>query len=290
MNRELLVAIIGVPAETLLTFDPKFAKLVRDVNATHLLTRPLEYPAPYSAAFAQDAFAHMSNKLRERPWTRDHLLSDVNVVLLYVEREDSQIVLDTLGTQTLPVPLRMPCGRLDTPRQRLAFVNSLVKDARRAIQHGKRMLLAINEEVTNRDNKTCLLLPPKTFGKHAKNVAKLVHDAVRCRASIKEFTDGIKDIQIPRHDRYYKGDGDVVFKTPSKGGSRHGLAPGWDQGHPDSCVIASRLRFGTPYDPRFHYDCQLPKGHRRKFPGCHTIATMPRGRAYANIAPNDAVR
>ena len=199
-------------------------------------------------------------------------------------------MLDALGIQTLPVPLRMPCGRLDTPRQRRDLVNSLVEDARRAIRHGKRMLSAISEEVTNRDNKTCLLLPPKTFGKHAKNVAKLVHDAACRRDSIEEFADKLKGMQIPRDGLYYKGDGGVVFKTPSKGGPRHGLAPSWDQGHPDSCVVAGRLRFGAPYDPRFHYDCQLPKEHRRKFPGCHTTVTVLRGRAHANVAPNDAVR
>ena len=271
-------------------FDPRFASLLREQRAEQLLTRSLEFGAPYSTAFAEDVYVRMAERLRGRAWTRESLLSDVNVILLYVEREDSQVVLDYLGTETLPISLRMPCGRSDTPRQRRTLANKLVQDARRAIRLGKQMLFMINEEVTNRDNKTCLLLPPKTFGRNAKKVAKVVHDTAGRRHSISKFADRLKGMQLPLSGPYYRGAGGVVFKAPSKGGPRHGMAPDWKQGHPSRCVIGGRLRFGAPYDPRFHYDCQLPRAHRREFPGCHEAAALPTGRAHANVAPNDAVR
>lgn len=214
----------------------------------------------------------------------------MNVVLLYVEREDSQVVLDCLGTETLPISLHMPCGRSDTPRQQRALANRLVEETRRAILLGRRMLSTISNEVTNRDNKTCLLLPPKTFGRNAKSVAKIVHDTAGGRHPVSEFPGRLKGIQLPRRGRYYAGTGGIIFTAPSKGGPRHALAPDWRQDHPSRCVIGGRLRFGAPYDPRFHYDCQLPSRHGRVFPGCHETTTLPRSRAHANIAPNDAVR
>ena len=153
------------------------------------------------------------------------------------------------------------------------------------------------------DNRTCLLLPRTNFGKHAETVFDFIKEiaalsALRDMDSIRaEFRKRLCHISasIPtiKEDgrTYFKGRWNLVFKSPGKAGSRHGLAPGWDDSdHESSCVIRGRIRFGCSYDPKFHYDCKLSSRSRRRFPNCHGQRVVPKGRGHVNIAPNDNVR
>ena len=164
------------------------------------------------------------------------------------------------------------------------------------IGHAQGLLTVIAEEVTNRDNKTCLLLPHKNFGSRIGEVLDCVHDAVVSVKNKDEFKKNLdrvsRSLQTTVDGRkYFMGQGKLVFKSPGKAGARHGLAPVWgDQGHESSCVIRGRMRFGVSYDPQFHYDCDIPGGRDRSFPSCHGIECVRRGRTHVNIAPNDNIR
>lgn len=291
MNRDVLIAVVGIPAPVCDAFGAKFARLTRQIHARHILTRPLDLPKPYSREFAKDVYARLVDKLKPQPWSRENLLSNINVILLYLDKKDGSdnLLLDHLGIETLPIPIHGSSHPLDTPRRQTTFVNALVQDARSATTHGRRLLRAISEEVTNRDNKTCLLLPPRTFGQDMERVTRLVHEAAGRKNRVDRFTTDVRRTGLAQRNGCFVGRHGMLFVAPAKAGPRHGLPPTWDDDHPPRCVVRGRLRFGVPFDPRFHYDCQLPRRRVRQLPGCHA-AVRQRARQHVNIAPNDAVR
>lgn len=144
-----------------------------------------------------------------------------------------------------------------------------------AIPHVQSLLAVIAEEVTNRDNKTCLLLPRKNFGSRIDEVIDFVRGAVMSAQDKEEFKKNLdrvsRSLQTTVDGRkYFVGQGKLVFKSPGRAGARHGLAPIWgDPGHDSSCVIRGRMRFGASCDPKFHYDCDIPVGGNRRYPSCH---------------------
>ena len=292
MNREVLVGVVGVPTPVSRDFDPKFARLSAQVRVHHVLTLSMAPTEPYDAVFAEDVFRRLADKLKKRD-TRSHdLLSDTNVVLLYMNKRGSDALLKSLGIETLPMAWYPPGDLPGTPRERRRYVNGLIDDARTAIRHAKDLLGVIKKEVTNRDRKTCLLLPPKTFGRHMDRVTSVVHEGVRRRSAVQSFADDIRQLKLDRRDGCFVGRGGTVFRAPPKARARHGLAPTWETHHPARCVVRGRLRFGVSYDPRFHYDCERPKGRSGQWqlPGCHEPTALPAGRQHANVAPNDAAR
>ena len=115
--------------------------------------------------------------------------------------------------------------------------------------------------------------------------------------SEQQFRDRIQKIAMSLdrqkyHGRnYFRGRSRILFKGQKKGGPRHGMAPMWgDADHEPSCIIRGRLRFGIPYDPKFHYDCDISNLGSRDLPSCHGVETVDKNRTYANISPNDNVR
>ena len=177
-------------------------------------------------------------------------------------------------------------------------VNELVRKGKRALRHAQSLLSVIDEEVTNRDNRTCLLLPPKNFGRDIRRVfecvrnASLTDDAREVfRKRLRSVTRSLRTERIGGRE-YFVGKGGLVFKSPGKAGARHGLTPDWrDPNHAPSCVRSpGRIRFGASYDPKFHYDCDIPGDGNRYFPSCHGTGSVSRNRAHVNIAPNDNIR
>ena len=182
--------------------------------------------------------------------------------------------------------------------QKRKAANDLIREGKRAIRQARKLLSIIAEEVSNRDNRTCLLLPPKNFGSGADAVFECVRDASLAGDEREEFKKRLRDVsrslrtQRKGSREYFVGQRGLVFRSPGKAGARHGLAPDWKSpgGHDASCVIRGRLRFGASYDPEFHYDCDIPDDGDRNFPSCHGAKRISRNRAHANIAPNDNIR
>lgn len=134
------------------------------------------------------------------------------------------------------------------------------------------------------------------YGGGDSAIRDLVVDACRHRYTSEDFRNRIANVgkSLPQKRvgkrSSFVGKSNLVFKSPGRGSARHGLAPTWeDSGHELSCVIRGRLRFGASFDPRFHYDCDIPNKSIH-LPGCHQPITVPRKRKHINIAPNDNIR
>ena len=298
MKSELLVVAAGIPPEIGDKFVTRFNKTFSIISLL-----PLDRSEGYTNSYSEDLYQQLSMELKRREQIdRSRLLSDVNLVLLYLDKKDGSesALLRKFGVEALVVPLKWPKLAempLATGNQRGQAVNGLIREGRRAIGHARDLLAVIAEEITNRDNKTCLLLPRRNFGRQINKIFNCVRDAVLSGGGQDEFKKNLdrvsRSLRTSHADRrrYFVGETNLVFKSPGKAGARHGLAPVWeDPGHDSSCVIRGRLRFGASFDPKFHYDCHIPRGGNRRFPSCHGEKEMPRGRTHVNIAPNDNIR
>lgn len=311
MRSPLIVVVAGIPLE----FGGEFISKIMNQRAIPRAISTVSWlPLPrrdgYSCRYATKLHNRFVEKLKSTESANpSDLLSDVNLFLLYINKEDGSekeliakfdaaalILPPTISHDTLAT-------RPNTPNERRHVANKLIKAARGAIKHGTNIAAMISEEVSNCDNRTCLLLPRRNFGKHAeivfdfiKEIAALntLHDMNSIREEFKNRLHYVSTLipTIKEDGRtYFKGHENLVFKSPGKAGSRHGLAPGWnDSDHEPSCVIRGRIRFGCSYDPKFHYDCKLSSRSGRRFPSCHGQRVVPRGRSHVNIAPNDNVR
>ena len=298
MKPDIFVAAAGIPPEIAADYANALTSLQKTHHAHLISSLKLRLSACYTDDYAVEFYERLAHGLRRRePACATALLSDRNLVLLYVDRADGSetTLLERFGVEALAVPLNIPgfaSVPLKTQNQRNGLVNRLIRATRSAINHARSALAVIAEEITNRANKTCLLLPPNTFGSEFDRVIDRVRDAARNREEQAQFRNILKGISRSLRrsdDRYFEGRGGRVFKSPGR--ARHGLAPSWGDGdHNSSCVIRGRLRFGASYSPRFHYDCDIAKGASRRFPGCHEPETVPRSRSYVNVAPNDNVR
>ena len=300
--KPLLIAVIaGIPCRIGGRFARKLRNRISDNSIISWL--PLEFSESYSNSYLNRLYEHVANKLKSLDHSdRQNLLLNANLVLLYVDKEDGQdsVVFSRFGVEALIVPMRVPAiGNLPivTGNQRNSVVNTLVEEGERAIKRAWRLLPVIAEEVTNRDSKTCLLLPRNNFGRKIKSVLSCVHNASFSGVKADQLKRNInavsKMLPTARDGRrtYFVGRSGIIFKSPGKAYGRHGLAPAWNEpGHESSCVIQGRMRFGTSYDPKFHYDCGVTRGAGRHFPSCHGEEIVPHGRTHVNISPNDNVR
>ena len=268
-----------------------------------MLWLPLVFSETYTEVYAGRLYERLACKLNQRGRRDDpNILSNANLVLLYVDKEDGteSVLFDCFGIEALIVPLKLPdIVRLPlvTGNQRRRAVNLLNQEGLHAIRHARKLLSVIVEEITNRDNRTCLLLPQKNFGHHINKVLDCVRNAEIVGPNDDRFKADIGYVSrnIPSSSEvkgsYFIGRGGMIFRSPGKAYGRHALAPGWGTtGHHSSCVIRGRMRFGASYNPKFHYDCAITKEAGRRFPSCHGEETVRRGRTHANIAPNDNIR
>ena len=300
--KPLLIAIMaGIPYRIGDEFVSKFRRRLPDASIISWLS--LEFSESYSNSYARRLYEHVAAKLKSLDRSdRYDLLLDANLVLLYVDKEDGQesVIFSRFGVEALIIPMRVPNIRnlpLITGNQRQNAVNTLVSEGERAIKRAWRLLPVIAEEVTNRDSKTCLLLPRNNFGEKVNRVLSCVRNASFARVKADQFKrdiDVVSQMLPTARDgkrTYFVGRSGMVFKSPGKAHGRHGLAPAWNAlGHESSCVIQGRMRFGASYDSKFHYDCGITRDAGRRFPSCHGEESMPRGRTHVNIAPNDNVR
>lgn len=299
MKRDTLVAVAGVPPELV---DPFVSGLASVLPILSCL--PLSRFECYTKSYSGKLYERVARKLRIRqPNDRSNLLANSNLLLLYLDKNDGSEsdIFGEFGIEALVAPLQYPdmqAAPMTTGGQRQKVANDLMREAKRAVRHARELLAIISEEVTNRDNKTCLLLPSKNFGKEFRAVVDCVEEASKTRVASNEFKGKLRYVaQSLRTERignhqYFVGRRGLVFRSPGKARGRHGLAPNWEaaEGHNFSCVIRGRLRFGTSYDPRFHYDCDIPKGGNLSFPNCHGTKNVPGRQTHMNIAPNDNIR
>ena len=243
-------------------------------------------------------------KIRQRSGRKGRdVLQCANVVLVFLEKNDgsSHVLNENFGTETLVLPIQgLDLDALDlrTGNQRNEAVGKLVKRCKRAIDRARSHLSVIAEELSNRENRTCLLLPPRNFGKEMRKVYRCVDraissglDAEAFQKSICSVEDRLKSRRMDQK-RCFVGKNDIVFGSPPKAGARHGEVPDWgDKSHDISCILRGRIRFGVSYGRTFHYDCALPSRKRvKRLPSCHGKARLQGAGNHVNVAPNDNVR
>ena len=93
----------------------------------------------------------------------------MNLIMFYVDLNDGSEahIFNKFGVEALVILLNVPNHSqmvLDTRNQKNSVVNMLLKKVNQSRNRVGGLIHVITEEVTNRANKTCLLLPPKTFG------------------------------------------------------------------------------------------------------------------------------
>ena len=301
MRPPLIAAVAGIPRELGQEFIGKFKRSLQPTSILSWL--PLEFSEAYTDSYASKLYEHLASKLkREKNFGRYNTLSNANCVLLYVEKEDGResVLFCRFGVEALVVPLKLAditSLSLATSNQQGRAVNKIVREGNSAIKRAQPLLSVIAEEVTNRDNRTCLLLPRKNFGRDIRRVLDCVRDAALDGLGSDQFKREI-DLVSGQLRTTHKGEGtyfvgrsDLIFKSPGKARGRHGLAPAWGApGHESSCVIRGRMRFGASFDPEFHYDCAITRETSRRFPSCHGKKSISRERRHVNIAPNDNIR
>ena len=293
MTSSVAVLFAGMPPELGTNFVSKFNNRHRHIQ---ILTAPsLKKEAPYTADYVEKLYGSLGEMINKKIKGQNQM--NFEIVLLYAKKGNGNIdeLVRQFKCESLLVPLQIDTGSLVTKSQRNRAINNLVNQAHRAINRASKVLSVIAEEVTTRDNRTCLLLPCRNFGRDFRLIMGAVHAGVLEEDTYSQFSDRIRRVsnKLSRKrlgkKKFFRGRSGIVFRSP--GTSRHGLAPSVDDtGHQISCGVRGRFRFGAPYDPHFHYDCDIPTSRKVSLYHCHGEIRKVFTRSHVNIAPNDNTR
>ena len=300
MNPRKLLLAAGVPPEIGDRFVQRFV-----IFCPVVAWVPLLLTDTYTKAYADRLYIRLVEKLQQtEPSDRHSLLRNARLVLLYVDKGDGNELhlFSQFGLEALVVPFGSPetwQAPLDVKNRKNRAINLLVRDGQVALRHADVLLSIIAREVDDRDNKTCLLLPPRNFGRETSTIRDCVKEASTKRETdagdefkrkLRSISDSTKSARTGGRS-YFVDEGGIVYQSPPKARLRHGMAPVWnDAGHDTTCVIRGRIRFGASFDPAFHYDCEIGKRANRIFTSCHGAKIPAKGRAHLNISPNDNIR
>ena len=282
----------------------RFADDFQDsLKGARIVASPAIGPAGYTTEYAERIYASLADALKKRGNTDWRRRPSLRLVVLYLDApgDGTRLLVERLALEAMLLPLQAEqAWSANTANQVGQVIDVLLRESERALAAARGLMAVIDEELNQRRNRTCLLLPKHNYGKYFGGVMACVRDAAKRRLSEVEFRERIRQVagKLPKDSkRRYIGRKDLVFE-PAK--AQHGRAPLWGDDeetpgeHVDSCVIRGRVRFGVPFDPKVHYDCKLPNPRRnpqaRRFISCHGQKTLEPKRRHANIAPNDNVR
>ena len=297
MRPSTLVAIAGLPDYLAAELPAQLNRAFRSASVIAAPTAP--WSASYDAHYAGRLYSQIADGLRRQEPCETRQAWQTNLVLLYVPKKDASehVLFGKLGLEYLITPITFDDGPPLPARnsnERNRALNAFLNSASHALRHASTLLLEIATEVRNRDNRTCLLLPRRNFGVEFEPIAQCVRRAAHDRLPPDQFRTRLRQL-VHRLDQttegHFRGTANLALRAPPKARLRHGLSPTWTAArHRTSCIVRGHIRFGAPFDPQFHYDCDIPAGHSRDFPSCHRRRSLPRHRLHANIAPNDNVR
>ena len=212
-----MVVVAGIPPAIRDEFVIKFNKAW---SIPVLL--PLERLKGYTDSYSAELYECLAARLKGcEQSTRSHLLANTNLVLLYLHKNDGSetALFQRFGAEALVVPLKWPEFAdmpLATGNQRGQAVNGLIREGRRVIGRARDLLAVIAEEVINRENRTCLLLPRENFGSKIDKVFDCVRDAALSeeegKGKFKQKLDRVSQ-SLPTE----RVDGRKYFKTQVSG-------------------------------------------------------------------------
>ncbi len=259
-------------------------------------TRPLKTQS-YTNDYVETLYDMMATHFKNNLSTDRRGIWKINFVILYLRNGDGydRNLLERFDMEALLIPISFsrPTAKAPRKHKKHALVNQLFQKSNLLLRNARKILRSLAQEVTNRETRTCVLLPLANFGSRFNAVKESVHNSVQTEAAATRIDNTLKAIEngLPKSpEGRFVGRG-LVFHVPAKAAARHGIAPLWCKGgHNTSCVIRGRIRFGVCYDPKFHYDCALGNSKSRRFPSCHGEKVLKAGRKHVNIAPNDNIR
>ena len=295
MSRQPWVVLAGIPEKLGTEVVQRLQPNMRGVSWL-----PLGAGVNYTEYYARGLYDRMCAGFRSKEGNdREKLLSGVRLVVVYLTRANGseETLFKRFCVEALVLALREDAvGDLSWSRasERREVVNRVVHEINQTVRDAGGLLDAVVEEIGARSARTCLLLPPKNFGRDVTKVFDFMKRAGMQRMTPQQFMSRLKHIAesvtSTRESgrRYFVGRGGLVFRT----GPKHGLPPVWsDEEHLSSCVVRGRLRCGASFDPKFHYDCSNATV-RVMLKNCHDSPDelSVSGTDYVNIAPNDNVR
>lgn len=261
-----------------------------------LRTKTKDWNPRYTQSHCNFFLRGFANLIREDHHNR---LQDTGFALLFIRHE--AVTTSGFVKQFFPSTL---CIEIDWALDRTSkktirqSKNELLKRLKEATEEAKKAIPPLKKELTERDNRTPLLLPLKNFD--SKRLVDQINDlqdslaregdksgVIRRAVKVLEYHH---PMQTPERGfrKFFVDERKVEFRPP--GSARHAFAR-VQSTHPETCLLAARRRLGAPYDHAFHYDCQKGSGNIRElFFGCHEERSMREGDPHLNIAPNDFVR
>jgi hypothetical protein len=231
-------------------------------------------------------------------------ISNIGFAVIYIngDSETSDLIDSAFFPSTLVLSINWSLTGINNNELNKSK-NELVCLLSDATKRGRIALNAIGREVTEKRNRTPLLLPIKNF--HSKKLQYLLTMLQERLAGLQDLTEKaameivreiVKSfeskhplIKIDAKQPCFLDTRNVEFHPP--GTALHGL-PRPTEDHPITCFLGGYRRLGAPFHAAFHYDCM--RGERKKlrdsFHSCHAEPSTIEGSPHLNIAPNDFVR
>ena len=224
----IVVLVAGLPRGIL---GPLITRLKRgNENLDVLETLPLG-SGVYTAEYAEELYRLVGSRLREVVVVDRGGWWDLNFVVLYVRKQDGsdRHLMARFGMEALLVPLTTETTRRKAPKRHTtnAAINAFVSQSTRMLRNARAILRSLAQEVTNRDTRTCVLLPRANLGIEFEKVKDCVQGAVANRDPAETFDAQLRAVadRLPKGSHGHFRSGRLVFRAPSKAGARHGLAP-----------------------------------------------------------------
>ena len=137
MRPPLVIVVAGLPQ----TYGEGFEKKIRDRRQLHISTIswvPLDLQSGYSSSYARELYDRLVKQLRKSEskagYSRSEILANVNLLLLYVEKENSSELFTKFDMEALILPLAIPSDQFSadpgTPNQQRRIVNIFGQESR----------------------------------------------------------------------------------------------------------------------------------------------------------------
>ena len=219
----------------------------------------------------------------------------VSLTLAYVDYGDSttKAFIDDFKPFALVRPIRPITGDFEaevSPAEVRTYQDYLAEEAKSLRDRASRV-----GEFTHIRHLSPFMLPQVNFdSRHHRLLLEVlfrnlgtVDDVTKfMRKAANGFERHHPKVKPPQNDHSCYSDKRLYLCSPGR--DRHGYFRHDAKGHPPSCVLAARSRFGGSCAHDLHYDCQPVTVLAATYPNCHGVPTPPKP-THVNICPNDYI-
>lgn len=231
-------------------------------------------------------------------------ISDIGFGVIYIngDLKTSSLIEKEFFPSTLVLSVNWSLTGIST-KEVNESKNELIDLLSQATKRARLALYAIRREITDKRNRTPLLLPIKNFhSTKLQDLLRMLQERLACLQDLTEIAamEIVQEIvrsfesehplkRVSSKQSYFSDKRRIEFHPP--GTALHGL-PRPTEDHPITCFLGGYRRLGAPFHAAFHYDCIRGerKNLRDSFHSCHAEPCTVEGNPHLNIAPNDFVR